>query len=122
VSATDLLTENSERVRVVSPKWLRPEDIQRMINEAGATASEDRRKREQVEAGIQADNAISAAEMLMEEIYSLGAEPQAEEIWGAVLKVKQALASGQGDEIRCRSAELRNLLGVAHQEAQRLTK
>jgi molecular chaperone DnaK len=122
VSATDLLTENSERVRVVSPKWLRPEDIQRMINEAGATASEDRRKREQVEAGIQADNAIGAAEMLMEEIYSLGAEAQAEEIWGAVLKVKQALASGQGDEIRDRSAELTNLLGVAHQEAQRLTK
>jgi molecular chaperone DnaK len=122
VSATDLLTENTERVRVVSSKGLRPDDMQRMIDEAEASAEGDRRKREQVEAGIEADHAISAAEMLMEETYSLGAESQAEEIWGAVLKVKQALATGQGDLIRCRSGELRNLLGAIHLEAQRLSK
>jgi molecular chaperone DnaK len=114
VSATDLLTENSKSVRVASSRGLRPEDIQRMIAAAEASAEDDRRKREQVEAGIQADHAISAAEMLMEEVYSAGAEAQAGEICRAVLKVKQALASGQGDEIRWQSEELRDLLGAIH--------
>lgn len=40
VSATDLLTEKTESVRVVSSKGLRSEDIRRMINEAEASSGE----------------------------------------------------------------------------------
>jgi len=116
VSATDLLTENTESIRVVSSKGLRPEDIQRMIAEAEASVEEDKEKRERIEAGIQADSAIAAAEMALEEACSRRREELAEEIERAVLKVKQALASGQSDEMRCRSDELRQLLEVIHRE------
>jgi molecular chaperone DnaK len=116
VSATDLLTENSQRVRVVSSEGLSPQEIQRMIDEAEASAEEDKRKRGLVEAGIEADSAISAAEMLIEEFHNSHAEAQAKEAWRAILKVKQALASGRSDEIRCRSAELRQLLGTTCRE------
>ena len=118
VSATDLLTENTQSVKIVSSKGLSPLEIQRMIEDAETSAEEDRRKRELVEAGIEADSAISAADMLMEGLLSSDTETIAEEVWRAVLKVKEALANGQSNEIRCRSAELRELLGVIYREAR----
>jgi len=118
VSAIDLLTENTQSVRVVSSKGLSPLEIQRMIEEAETSAEEDSRKRKLMEAGIEVDNAIRAAEVLMEELHKSGTEALAQEVWRAVLKVKEALAKGQSDEIRCRSAELRELLGVIYREAR----
>jgi len=118
VSATDLLTENTQSVRVVSSKGLSPVEIQRMIEEAETSAEEDRRKREVVEAGIEADNTISAAEIMMEELHKSHAEALTEEVWRAILKVKEALASARGDEIRCRSTELRELLGTIYREVR----
>lgn len=116
VSATDLLTENTQGIKVVSSKGLRPEEIQRMIKEAETSAEEDKRKRELVEAGIEADNTISAAEVIMEELHTSPAEALAEEVWRAILKVKEALVSAQSGKIRYRSAELRELLGVIYRE------
>jgi len=118
VSATDLLTENTQSVRIVSSKGLSPAEIQRMIEEAETSAEEDRRKRELVEAGIEADNAISAAEMLMEELHKSLAEAQAEEVWKAIVKIKEALASARSDEIRGRSAELKELLGAIYRKVR----
>ena len=122
VSATDLLTENTQSVRVVSSKGLSPVEIQRMIEEAETSAEEDRRKREVVEAGIEADNTISAAEIMMEELHKSHAEALTEEVWRAILKVKEALASARGNEIRCRSTELRELLGTIYREVRNGTR
>jgi len=121
VSATDLRTENTENVRVVSSKQLHPEEIQRMIDEAEASAEKDRGKRERIEAGIQADSAIAAAEMAVEKLSGPCREAQAGDIQEAVLKVKQALVSGRNDEIKCRSGELRELLELIHREVQRVS-
>jgi len=118
VSATDLLTENTKSVKVVSSRGLSSEEIQRMIYEAEASVEEDRARRERIEAGIQADSAIAAAEMLMDELHNSYAEVLAQEVCRAVLNVKEALAGGRVDEIRCRSKELRDLLGVIHRKVQ----
>ena len=113
VSATDLLTENTRSVKVVSSRGLSPEDIQRMIYEAEVSVEEDMARRERIQAGIQADSAIAAAEMAMDELHSsYGKVLLAQEVWRAVLKVKEALAGDRGDGIRCRSRELIDLLGV----------
>ncbi len=114
VSATDLVTENTHGVRIVSSKGLSPVEIQRMLDEAETSAEEDRRKRELVEAGIEADSAISAAEMIIEELHESDAEAPAKEVWTAALKVKQALANGQSSEIRDRSAGLKELLSAIY--------
>jgi len=118
VSAIDLLTENTQSVRVVSSKGLSTVEIRRMIEEAETTAEEDREKRALIEAGIEADSAISAAEMAMGELHEYHAEMLAEEVWRTVLKVKETLASAQSDEIRRQSAELRELLGVAYRKVR----
>jgi molecular chaperone DnaK len=111
VSAIDLLTENTQSVRVFSSKGLSTLEIRRMIVEAETRAQEDREKRALIEAGIEADSVISAAEMAMGELREYHAEALTEEVWRAILDVKEALASGQSDRIRCQSAELRELLG-----------
>jgi len=122
VSATDLLTENTQSVRVVSSKGLSPQQIQRMIKEAETSAEEDRGRRELVEAGIAADNAIRAAEILLEEFQHSSEEAHAEEVWRAILKVKGALAGGQSNQIRSRSAELRELLEVVDRQVRNSAK
>jgi hypothetical protein len=55
--------------------------------------------------------------MLMDELHNSCAEVLAQEAYRAVLKVKESLASDRVDEIRCRSRELRDLLGVIHMKA-----
>jgi len=116
VSATDLLTEKTRSVKVVSSKGLSPEDIQRLVFEAEVNADEDVARRERIQAGIQADSAIAAAEMLTDELRNSYGEVLAQEAYRATRKVKEALAGGQVDEIRCRSRELRDLLGVIHRK------
>ncbi|MDI6869279.1 MAG: molecular chaperone DnaK [Coprothermobacterota bacterium] len=122
VSATDLLTENTKSVKVVSSKGLSSEEMQRMIYEAEINAKEDRARRERLEAGIQADSAIAAAEMLMDELYNSHAEVLAQEVCRGLLNVKEALAGGRVDEIKYRSKELRDLLGVIHRRVQNSAK
>lgn len=121
VLARDLLTENEQSVKVVSSKGLSPEDIQRMIDEAEASAEEDRQRRRRIEGGIEADNIISAAETLVEEIHGL-AQPQVEEIYRAALKAKEALASGETDEVLRRSGQLRGLLDAIGREMRNPSK
>jgi molecular chaperone DnaK len=116
VSATDLLTENTRSVKVVSSRGLSPEDIQRIIYEAEVSVEEDSARRKRIEAGIEADGAIAAAEMAMEELHNSYGEVLAQEAYRAVLKVKESLASDRVDEITCRSRELRDLLGVIHRK------
>ena len=117
VSATDLLTENTRSVKVVSSKGLSSEDIQRMIYEAEVSVEEDTARRESIEAGIQADSAIAAAEMLMDELRNCHAEVLAQEVWRGVLRVKEALAGDRVHEITCGSRELIDLLGVVARKA-----
>ena len=116
VSAMDMLTENEQRVKIVFSKGLRPEDIEHILYEAEASAGEDKTKREQVEAGIGANNAIAAAEIALGELADPEMEAKVVEIERAMFKVKEALASGQSDQIISRSKELRELLGMIHKE------
>ncbi len=114
VSATDLLTGNEIRVKIVSSKSLRPYDIERLVAEARSFADKDRERRHRVAAAIQAENAVAGAEMALEKLGDSGLEAQTQEIERTVLRVRQALAVGQSDEIAWHSEKLRELLGAAH--------
>jgi len=118
VSAKNLLTEDETKVKIVSSKGFSLEDIERIVEEAKSRADEDKEWKQRVIAGIQAENAIVAAEMASGEICGLRAEEQAGEIEKAVLKVKMALAGGQSDEIVSQSKNLTELLGILHKQVR----
>lgn len=112
VSANDLLSGHETKVKVVSSKTLRPEDIQRLVEEAESCASDDGERRQKIAAGIQAESAISGAEIALRELGDSRTETQAQEIERAVFEVKQALAGGQSDKIVGQSKKLRELVGT----------
>ena len=122
VWARDLLTEEEVKVKIVSSKGLPPDDIKRLLEEAESCAKIDGERKERVIAGIQAENTIVAAEIALRETSGSGTEEQAEEIERAVLKVKEALASGRCAEIASQSKDLRELLETIHKQLQDVIK
>src|SRR5512137_761276 len=55
VSAKDLGTGKEQSIRITAPKKLSPEEIEKMVKDAEKFASEDAKKKEEVEVGNQAD-------------------------------------------------------------------
>ena len=122
VSAKDLLSEEEVKIKIVSSKSLPPDDIKRLLEEAESFAQIDKERKERVIAGIQAENAIVAAEIALRETSSSATEDQAEKIERAVLKVKEALASGRSAEIASQSKDLRELLETIHKQLQYIVR
>ncbi len=109
VSARDLYTENESGLRIQSSR-LSPEEIGRMIEEARVYAEEDKRRREEVELGIIADNLISAAEKIAGQTGDRLDDSQLAEIEAKVLAVKSALASGDTELIRLKTVDLQEVV------------
>jgi len=119
VSAKDLLTENEVKVKVASTKLLDPEEIDRLKEEAQRNEEQDKEKRARILAGIEADNAIAAAELALEELAGPLSDPHVQQILSAIGRVKKALTSGIIEEIRRRCKELRQLLAATHKAQAR---
>ncbi len=62
VSAKDLGTGKEQSIRITAPKKLSKEEIDKMVKDAEKFASEDEKKKEQVEVINQADNLVYATE------------------------------------------------------------
>ena len=110
VSAQDLHTGNEQRIKITSSQALSKEEVERMIKEAKAYAGEDKEKREKVEIGIRADNMIAAAEVAIQEAKDKVGNIQIEGLEKGILKSKAALASGDFQQIKSRTEELKELI------------
>jgi molecular chaperone DnaK len=98
VSATDLHTDASRRIRVEPAGACTPADAQRLLAQSRARLESDRRQRADIETAIRAENLIRAAAELLEEASAAAparalrqASAAVEE---AVAAVQQALAAG----------------------------
>ena len=105
VSATDLQTDTSNRVRVEAAGAPSQEAVDHMLTESQERMESDRRQREEIEAAIRAENLIRAAEQLIGEASQL-APDQAEAVQllqeaadTAVSAVRDALAGGETEII-----------------------
>jgi len=119
VSARDLYTDNETNLRVESSK-LSSEEIERMLEEAKTYAEEDKRRREEVEIGIKADNLIYAAEKIVEQMGDRLYE-NLEELEARVLELKAALASGDSKTIKSKSQDLQELVKELYTEKEAIT-
>jgi len=108
VSARDLYTENESGLRIQSSR-LSQEEIGRMIEEAKVYAEEDKRRREEIQIGIKADNLIYAAEKIVEQAADRLDDSQLAKIEAKVLAVKAALASGDIEVIGLKTEELQEV-------------
>jgi molecular chaperone DnaK len=105
VSATDLQTDTSRRIRVEAAVRPSEETVGRLLADSRTAMEADRRKREEIEAAILAENLIRAAEQLIDEASRIAhaqapaTQPLQEAAETAVSAVRDALAGGETEII-----------------------
>jgi len=120
VSAQDLYSDNSQKLRI-SPRFygLPRDEIGRMLEEAQKYAEEDKKRREEVEIGIKADNMVRAAKQTIyeaeEEKVDISLIDKVEQ---GILELKTAVAGGEGEEIKSRTDELEKLVKALSRETK----
>jgi molecular chaperone DnaK len=67
VSAKDMATQKEQKITITASSGLSKDEVDRMMREAESHADEDRRRKEEIEARNQADQAAYAAERLLKD-------------------------------------------------------
>ena len=121
VTAKDKATGKEQQIRIQASGGLSDADIQKMVKEAEAHASEDKARREAVEAKNQADALIHTTEKaLTEHGDKVGAEERAA-IDSALASLKDAIKGDDAEDIKTKTntlAQASMKLGEAMYKAQ----
>ena len=100
VSARDKATGKEQAIRIQASGGLSDSDIQRMVKEAEAHASEDKKRREKVELHNQADSLIYATEKHLQEHGDKVGVPEKSAIETAIADLKAAMQGEDTDAIK----------------------
>jgi molecular chaperone DnaK len=106
VNAKDLGTGKEQSIRITASSGLSKEEIDKMVRDAESHASEDKKKRELIEARNQADSLIYSTEKSLKEFGDkIGSDDKAK-IESGVAGLKKALESNDLDTIKKATEEL----------------
>jgi len=117
VSAKDKATGKEKKIRIESSSGLSPSEVEKMRRDAESHASEDKHKRELIEARNEADNRIYQIEKLLKEHADKLSEGDKRPIQSAVEKLKQAAS---GDDVGAIRTAISELEQASHAMAQHL--
>jgi molecular chaperone DnaK len=106
VTAKDLGTGKEQKIEIKSGSGLSEEEIQSMVSDAEAHASEDRAQRELAEARNLAENMAYQSEKQVEELGDKVDSSSKEEIEAAIKEVRDSLDSGSAEEINSKTEAL----------------
>jgi molecular chaperone DnaK len=106
VSAKDLGTGKEQKIEIKGGSGLDEAEVEQMIKDAEAHASEDRAQRELAEARNVAENAAYQAEKQLEELGDKVDSSNKEEIEKAIKDVRDSLGSESPEEIKAKSDAL----------------
>ena len=119
VSAKDKGTGKEQKITITASSGLSKEEVDRMMREAESHADEDKARQEAIEARNQADQAVYAAERMMQEAGDkLPAEDRAP-IESAVADVRKAL---EAEDDAALKAAMEALTAVQHKAAEAMYK
>ena len=116
VSARDLGTGKEQSIKIQSSSGLNEAEIKKMVKEAEAHASEDRKRRETIDARNKADQMIYSMEKMLKENESKISKGDADKIREAIEEVKKVKDSGTKEEIE-RAVETLNQASYKMAEA-----
>jgi molecular chaperone DnaK len=107
VSAKDKATGKEQSIRIQASGGLSETEIEKMVKDAEAHASEDKKKRELVEARNQAEALVHATEKQLADNASNAAVSAVKgDVETAIAAVKESLASEDADKIKAATAAL----------------
>jgi molecular chaperone DnaK len=117
VSAKDKGTGKEKKIRIESSSGLNQAEVEKMRRDAETHASDDKRRRELIEARNEADNRIYQMEKLLKEHADKLSDGDKKPIQAAVERVKQAAS---GDDVNAIRTALSELEQASHAMAQHL--
>jgi molecular chaperone DnaK len=106
VSAKDKATGKEQQIRIQASGGLSEADIERMVREAEQHASEDKKRRELIEARNQADSLIYSVERQLKDYGSRVGESDRRNLEAAIATLRTAMSGDDIGAIRQRSENL----------------
>ncbi|MEZ4601170.1 MAG: molecular chaperone DnaK [Syntrophotaleaceae bacterium] len=119
VSAKDLGTGKEQSIRITASSGLSEEEINKMVKDAESHASEDKKKRETVEARNQADGLIYTTEKSLKEHGDKVDEATRANIQKALDDLKKAVEGDDAEEIK---QKIEALASASHKLAEAMYK
>lgn len=106
VSAKDLGTGKEQKITITASGGMSKEDIDRMVKEAEAHASEDKQRKEEVEVRNNADSLVYQAEKTIKDLGDKADKEQVAKVQAAADKLKEALKGSDIAAIKSATEEL----------------
>jgi molecular chaperone DnaK len=119
VSAKDLGTGKEQSIKITAPKKLSKEEIEKMVKEAEKYASEDSKKKEEVELVNQADALAYSTEKSMKEFGDKVSQSDRADIESRLNELKQAIKEKNLPSIK---RGMEDLTKAAHKLAEEVYK
>ncbi|MDD4923571.1 MAG: molecular chaperone DnaK [Dehalococcoidales bacterium] len=113
VKARDKGTGKEQKITITASSGLSKEDIEKMQRDAEAHASEDARRKEEVEAKNNADNMAYSAEKMLNDNKEKIPEEMKKEIEDKIAAVRTALQGSDVEDINKKAQELSELMQKA---------
>jgi molecular chaperone DnaK len=117
VSAKDTATGRQQDITITASSGLSEDEINKMVRDAERNASEDRRRRQVVDARNEVDALIHNVEKLLHENREKVSSADVSAVESAIAQARDALESGDLDRIRSATDVLKS---ASHQMAQTL--
>ncbi len=117
VSAKDLGTGKEQKIRIESSSGLSEDEINKMVKDAELHAEEDRKAKEGVEVRNEADSLVYSTEKSLSDFGDKISEEDKEKVNAAIAAVKQSLESGDNDDIKAKTEELKQAAYSLAEEA-----
>ena len=100
VSAKDLGTGKEQKITITASSGLNKDEVERMMKEAESHAEDDKARREEVETRNQADQAVYAAERMLQDTADKLAASETQPVEAAIAELKKAIEGGDTSAIK----------------------
>jgi molecular chaperone DnaK len=119
VSAKDLGTGKEQKITITASSGLNKDEVERMMKDAETHAEEDKKRREEIETRNRADQAVYAAEKMIQEMGEKLASSDKTAVEEAIAGLKTALA---GSDTAALNRAMEQLTQAQHKAAEALYK
>ena len=106
VSAKDKGTGKEQQIRIQASGGLSDDEIEKMVHEAELNAEADKKRRALVDAKVEAERQIHAAEKSISELGDKVAEADKSAVEAAIVEVKSAIEGEDAEAINAKTASL----------------
>ena len=122
VFAKDLATKKEQKIRIESSSGLKKDEIENLVKDAEKHASDDKKRREEIETRNQADSLVYATEKSLKENKDKLPEDEVKKVEAALEEAKKAIESKDSGKIKTAIEQLNQsshkLAEIIYKQAQ----